>query len=258
MMAAYVILSLALILVLGNAWMRERARRRRTTLFGGRHPIPRVKLGEFDPVFAETAFGPSLETAVTYVGRADRGPVGGTTDKEAWILAVLAKRAKTLVEFGTCTGKTAWLWAANSPPDAQVITLTLAPDDAAQSAARDDDARATADAIRESAFTRFVYTGTAVEPKVDQRFGDSKAFDDVPLAGAVDLVFVDGSHAYSYVQSDSAKAIAMAAPGGIVLWHDYDPRNRDVYRALNELSRDLDLVSLSDTTLVAWRRQAAV
>jgi hypothetical protein len=49
----------------------------------------------------------------------------------------------------------------------------------------------------------------------------------------------------------------MCAPGGVVLWHDYDPGNRDVYRALNELSRDIDLVNLADTTLVAWRRPAA-
>jgi hypothetical protein len=135
-MAAYVLLSLFLIAVLGNAWLRERARRRRTTLFGGRHPIARVRLADFDPVFAETAYGPSLEAAVTYVGRADKGPVGGTTDKEAWILAVLAKRANTLVEFGTCTGKTAWLWAVNSPPDARIVTLTLAPEEAAQQVSR--------------------------------------------------------------------------------------------------------------------------
>lgn len=256
-MAAYVLFSLFLIAVLGNAWLRERARRRRTTLFGGRHPIARVRLADFDPVFAETAYGPSLEAAVTYVGRADKGPVGGTTDKEAWILAVLAKRAKTLVEFGTCTGKTAWLWAVNSPPEARIVTLTLAPEEAAQQVSREDSTRATSDAIRESAFTRFLYSGTDVEGKVDQRFGDSKAFDETPLIDTADLIFVDGSHAYSYVRSDSAKAIAMCAPGGVVLWHDYDPGNRDVYRALNELSRDIDLVNLADTTLVAWRRPAA-
>ena len=235
-MAAFVVLSLFLIVVLANAWLRERARRRRTTLFGGRHPIPRVRLADFDPVFAETAYGPSLEAAVTYVGRADKGPVGGTTDKEAWILAVLAKRARTLVEFGTCTGKTAWLWAVNSPPDARIVTLTLAPEEAAQQVSREDSTRATSDAIRESAST---------------------AFDETALIGKADLIFVDGSHAYSYVQSDSAKAIAICAPGGVVLWHDYDPGNRDVYRALNELGRELDLVNLADTTLVAWRRPAA-
>lgn len=256
-MAAYVLLSLFLIVVLANAWLRERARRRRTTLFGGRHPVRRVRLADFDPVFAETAYGPSLEAAVTYVGRADKGPVGGTTDKEAWILAVLAKRANTLMEFGTCTGKTAWLWAVNSPSDAKIVTLTLAPEEAAQIVDRSDSTRATSDAIRESAFTRFLYSGTDVAAKVDQRFGDSKAFDETPLIGRADLIFVDGSHAYSYVRSDSAKAIAMCAPGGVVLWHDYDPGNRDVYRALNELSRDIDLVNLADTTLVAWRRPAA-
>ncbi len=65
---------------------------------------------------------------------------------------------------------------------------------------------------------------------------------------------MDGSHAYSYVVSDSAKALRMVRPSGIVLWHDYSHRNRGVYRALNELARTLPLVHLGGTSLVAYRR----
>ncbi|MEO8562051.1 MAG: hypothetical protein ABI601_08260 [bacterium] len=67
---------------------------------------------------------------------------------------------------------------------------------------------------------------------------------------------LDGSHAYSYVVSDSERAIELVAPGGLVLWHDYaGPRHAPgVYRALNELSARLPLVRLEGTTLVAYRR----
>jgi predicted O-methyltransferase YrrM len=113
-------------------------------------------------------------------------------------------------------------------------------------------------ALRESSHTEFLYSGSPVAPKVEQLFADSKALDVSPWAGSCDLVFVDGSHAYSYVVSDSAKALELVAPGGLVLWHDYaGPRHASgVYRALNELAQRLPLVRIEGTTLVAYRRPA--
>ena len=222
--------------------------------------IPRRPLGDFDPVFAPGPFGPTLATEVQFVGRGDGDVPGGTTDLEAWVLAVLAKRATRLFEFGTCTGKTAYLWARNAPPEARVTTLTLAPDAlGAYAHAPGDDARAAARAAAESRFACFVYAGTAVAHKVEQLFGDSKAFDEAPYAGACDLVFVDGSHAYSYVVSDSRKALRMVRPGGIVLWHDYagPAWAPDVERALNEFATALPLTHLAGTKLVAYRHPHA-
>jgi hypothetical protein len=91
-------------------------------------------------------------------------------------------------------------------------------------------------------------------------FGDSKAFDESRYQGECDLVFVDGSHAFSYVMNDSRKALRMVRSGGLVLWHDYrDVRageTRGVFEALNELSRELPLVRIRGTSLVAYRRGA--
>jgi hypothetical protein len=72
-------------------------------------------------------------------------------------------------------------------------------------------------------------------------------------------VFVDGSHAYSYVVNDSAKALALIKPAGIVLWHDYQgpQHSPGVYQALNELSRRLPLVHIARTSLVAYRKPIA-
>ena len=91
---------------------------------------------------------------------------------------------------------------------------------------------------------------------MEQLFGDSKALDITPWAGKCDLVFVDGSHAYSYVVSDTAKALELVRPGGLVLWHDYlGPRHSPgVYRALNELAATLPLVRISGTALAAYRK----
>ncbi len=207
------------------------------------HPIPTVRLEDFDPLFARDAYGPGMDAAVRFVGTGD-GAWGATSDTEGWVLAVFARQARCMFEFGTATGRTAWLWAANSPADARVVTLTLPPD-----AATDRG---------EPPATGFRYTGTPGADKIDQRFGDSLAFEPGELEGRCDLIFIDGSHAYEHVRSDTEKALRMLAPGGAILWHDYrrdNHRLRGVYRYLNELARELPLVRLSHTSFVAYRSE---
>jgi predicted O-methyltransferase YrrM len=216
--------------------------------------LPRVTLEEFDGVFTPDEMGPTLATEVAFIGAT---VLGGTSDFEAWILAVLAKRSAVMFEFGTCTGKTAYLWARNLPPEGLVYTLTLAPDQLTlYQHAEGDNGWAAVSVRQESVFTTFRYSGTAVEHKVVQLYGDSKAFDEGPFEDRCDVVFVDGSHGYSYVRSDSAKALRMVKPGGVVLWHDYSGPDvgHDVYRALNDLARTLPIVHLAGTTLVAYRK----
>jgi predicted O-methyltransferase YrrM len=232
-------------------------RRRKELTFTGRWPIATARLDEIDDAFATGPFGPGLHTAVTFVGKGHLEVEGGTSDSEAWILAVLAKNAKLLFEFGTCTGKTTFLWAQNSLPDARVVTLTLPPADvdrythAAGDSAQDERA-----ALRESRFVDFMYSGTNVAHKVVQLYGDSKTIALTEWREQCDVVFVDGSHAYSYVQSDSASAMDLARPGGIILWHDYaGPRHSPgVYRALNELATRLPLRRIAGTSLVVYRK----
>jgi predicted O-methyltransferase YrrM len=259
-LAVLVVVLLAATGVLGMQALRQRAARKQRGLFG-EWPIRRVSPAEIDDALRAGPFGPTLDAEVAFVGRGPYVVDGGTSDAEAWILAVLAKRAHRMFEFGTCTGKTAYLWARNSPSDARVVTVTLAPDRVG------DYRRETGDddldvqfALRESSHTDFLYSGTSVAEKVEQLFADSKALDVLPWAGTFDLVFVDGSHAYSYVVSDSEKALTLVAPGGLVLWHDYaGPRHAaGVFRALNELAQRLPLVRIEGTTLVAYRRPAAV
>lgn len=220
-----------------------------------RWPIRTVSLDQLDERFRGNEFGPTLRTEVSFIGHGPLWAAGATTDVEAWVLAVMAKGARNLFEFGTCTGRTAYLWARNCAPDGRVTTLTLAPWQVGEY--RKDGADHASDteaAITESRFARFLYSGSEVESRITQLFGDSKAFDETSFVDQCDLVFVDGSHAYSYVRSDSAKALRMIKPGCVVLWHDYTPRVRGVYQGLNELVRELPLVHLAGTTLVAYRR----
>jgi Methyltransferase domain len=240
-------------------WLQYRNRLYAETGRDPGYPIRTIALADFDPVFAEGPFGPTLDAEVSLVGK---GPAvtGGTSNTESWVLGALARRARTIFEFGTATGRTAYVFARNALPDARVHTLTLHPGDVASyTDAPGDHAKAASIARRESRFASFLYTGTDVEDRIEQLFGDSKAFDHARFIDACDLVFVDGSHARSYVESDTAKALEMVRPGGIVLWHDYKGARgagRDVFRVLNDLRHRLPLARLHGTSIVAYRRPA--
>ena len=220
------------------------------------YPIPTIPLEAFDPAFAADELGPTRAAEVVFIG-CGGGVPGGTTDAEAWVLSVLAKHAVCAFEFGTCTGKTAYLWARNAPSEAQVVTLTLLPEQVNSSSYASGDTRvATRAAEQESRFTRYLYTGAEVEAKIVQLYGDSKAFDETPFSGRCDLIFIDGSHAYSYVESDTRKALRMIRPGGVILWHDYRRSfgsAKGVFVFLNTLHRELPLRHLKGTNMVAYR-----
>lgn len=244
--------------VTSRNWARYR-RLRREEGRGKPWLLPRIPVEEVDPVFRapNPKLGHTSQTEVAFISIGRMPVTGATSDYESWILAVLARNAVKMFEFGTCTGRTAYLWARNSPPYARVYTLTLDPGHAdAYRAETGDDPRDEADALLETVFKNFVYTGTEVEHKVVQLYGDSKVFDETPYEASCDLIFVDGSHARSYVVSDSVKALEMIRPGGLILWHDYRGPHRSggVYHALNALSERFSLVQIEGTSLVAYRK----
>ncbi|GAB4224693.1 MAG: hypothetical protein Tsb0032_29740 [Kiloniellaceae bacterium] len=232
----------------------QRARHKQDGIFRS-WPVPKVNPEEIDLRFATGPLGPGLETEIRFI--AGYRVVGGITDYETWILCNLAKEAQNIFEFGTCTGKTTYLLACNAPAGAKITTLTLPPEETSTlEGGPADDQKAVAAAKQESCFAEFFYSRQPERAKIDQLFGDSKSFDESPYEGRCDLVFVDGAHAYSFVKSDSEKALRMVRPGGLVLWHDYHgPRRaKGVFRALNELARELPLRRIKGTSLVLYHR----
>jgi len=252
-LAANLIFVLLLVIAVVKIDRLYRKHRRRRLFWHIPARIPEGPLADVDSRFVSGPFGTRRETEVRLVGGV---AVSGTTTYEAWILAVLAQGARRMFEFGTCTGRTAYAWARNSPSDARITTLTLSPDkrDTYQGSDQDEPTDAQ-NALRESCFLDFYYSGTEAEPKIEQLFGDSKQLDERPYLGQCDVVFIDGAHAYSYVASDTAKAMRMVRPGGLILWHDYvGPWHAPgAFRFLNELSATLPLRRIEDTSLVYYR-----
>lgn len=106
-----------------------------------------------------------------------------------------------------------------------------------------------------SRYERHRVTYPAVVGKIHQLLGDSAAFDYTLYENSCSLVFVDGSHNYDYVMSDTRAAMEMTNVGGVVIWHDYGVWE-DVTRALDALEQreGYGLRSISGTSLVYWKK----
>jgi predicted O-methyltransferase YrrM len=158
----------------------------------------------------------------------------------------------TIFEFGTYHGDTSWLLAHNLP-NARVFTLDLGGPDAAYSAQLEltdiDEYFPQWDRG-----TRF--HGTREGERITQLTGDSATFDFAPYFGTVDLAYVDASHSYSYVRSDTEAALAMLSPSGTIIWDDYTHYS-GIYAYLNELAPTLDrpIFHLLDTRLAVYSRR---
>jgi predicted O-methyltransferase YrrM len=159
---------------------------------------------------------------------------------------------RALFEIGTFDGRTTLNLAANSPQNNPVYTLDLPPDADAQTKSSLDsgEVHLTKAASRPRRFENSPYARN-----ITQLWGDSTKFDFTPYHGKCGLVFVDGSHAYDNVISDSRAALEMVAPGGVVVWHDYGIW-QGATKALEEMEdrQQLGLQAIRGTSLVYWRR----
>ena len=139
-----------------------------------------------------------------------------------------------IFEIGTYRGDTSWLLAHNLPTT-RVYTLDLP-------------------GLNAVGHTKFELTdpeyfvswdrgtrfhGTPEADRITELHGDSGTFDFSPYRGSMDLVFVDGSHSYDYVKSDTEAAIDLLSPLGTIVWDDYT-YYPGIYTYLNELAPSLD------------------
>lgn len=135
-------------------------------------------------------------------------------------------------EIGTFDGRTTLNMAGNTSDDAIIYTLDLPREQIDSTIFKLDPLERFA-VNKETSGAR--YCGTTLERKIQQLYGDSASFDYTPYKGKIDLVFVDGSHTYEYVLSDSRNAISLLRSGkGAILWHDY-PTTSSVLKAINYL-----------------------
>lgn len=153
------------------------------------------------------------------------------------VLCALAQLlgCRSIFEIGTFRGDTSWLLAHNLP-QAHVFTLDLPGPESAQRARLEiTDVDEYFHTWERGARFRDTPESLRITPLV----GDSATFDFSPYRGAMDLVYIDASHSYSYVRADTEAALAMLSPTGTIVWDDYT-YYPGIYAYLNELAPALD------------------
>lgn len=133
-------------------------------------------------------------------------------------------------EIGTGHGRTTLHLALNTTPNAQIHTLDISKND----------------------MTGCMFRGKTEGSKITSWTGDSRTFDYSQWKNKVDLVYVDGSHEYETVKSDSAIAFELVAKGGCIIWDDFIPSWPGVARALRESPRAALLRRIVGTKLVCY------
>ena len=184
--------------------------------------------------------------------------VGMTSDYEAWIISTISKISKNIFEFGTCSGKTTYLMALNSPDNAKILSLTLKPKNLKDLKKNFKDNKVSfRNIINESVYDKFLFSKTKYESKIDVIFENSLNFDEKRFINKFDLIFIDGGHTYSIVKSDSEKSFKMLKPNGIILWHDFIPGKesaKNVVNYINEISKEKEIFHINNTSLCYYRK----
>ncbi len=155
-------------------------------------------------------------------------------------------------EFGTFKGNSTLHLALNSPDKCEVFTLDLPPN--ARECARYPLEIGPIAGVPFTVGEK--YRGSSVEHKIRQLSGDSATYDYNQFYGCTDLVFVDGSHQYDNVRSDSENALRMLRSRGVVIWHDYTDllEHAGIIQYVNELASKMELFKVAGTSFViAWK-----
>lgn len=157
-----------------------------------------------------------------------------------------AVRPRRVFEIGTFTGSTTLVIAKNTPAESEIFTLDLPEAEFA--------------AITGGRFTlggEFRHSPEA--GKIRQMHGRSEMFDFAQYRDTVDLVFVDAVHTHEAVTRDTATALALLRPGGVLIWDDYRwlPEHAEcagVTRAVNAFARTAACFQLAGTRLAVHLR----
>ena len=102
-----------------------------------------------------------------------------------------------------------------------------------------------------------MFTDTNYEKKINVIFRDSKLLDVSEMKNKYDLIFIDGGHTYSCIKNDTEKSFEMIKKGGYIFWHDFSigkNSHKDVFRYLNEISKNHDIKNIKNTSLCFLKR----
>ncbi len=177
-----------------------------------------------------------------------KGTWGGMNLVEILLLCWLVqhRQPRFILEIGTFQGITTLNLALNAPSGTKVITVDLPATNNSPRFYQTDP---------ELSLQRprpYLWQDYGVENRIIQIYCDSGELTFHQFHQKMDMIIIDGSHSYDNVRSDTELAFEILSPRGMILWHDYDPMSRDVYKYLNELATTKCLKNILGTRFVLF------
>jgi predicted O-methyltransferase YrrM len=150
--------------------------------------------------------------------------------RDAELLATAVKNCsmsngKTFLEIGTANGIGTILMSVNTSENGIIYTINIPPEEIISGAG--------------GVFTTQILPekeiGAEYKKKgltnIRQIFVNTANW--VPDIGKIDLAFIDGCHDSDFVYNDTRKILSCMEPGGLILWHDFNPELRKKYVWIN-------------------------
>jgi hypothetical protein len=181
------------------------------------------------------------------------GDVGSQTGYHALGTLVRGLKPKTILEFGTYLGVSAYTMALNALPETKIFTVDL-PDEVTGNSRPELD---TLDQQHVSTSRHRVGEAFLHRPereRITQIRADSLSFRAESVVSNVDLVYVDGGHSLPVATKDTENAFRVLSENGTIVWDDYFHLYPDVVTFLDGLADRHELHGIAGTNYVVFSR----
>ena len=215
-------------------------------LADARSRIPAIFLGKLFPAEIEQG-AIRLEKFLGHFGNL-------TIEELAKLCLIISwKQPRRVLEIGTYNGMTTFNMAINAPSNCKIYTIDLPDDTLPEVPLTEMDEYISKYANAHFHTATGSYFKDRPELNITQLWGDSTTFDYSIIDGPVDVIFIDAAHDYIHKKRDTEIALKLLAPGGIILWHNFDDIFcPDVTKYLAELSTTHNIYQLRDTLLAVY------
>lgn len=156
---------------------------------------------------------PFLPKCNVFIENYDQFRIEGI-DTEILTYLVNELQPKRIFEFGTLQGERTLIFAQNC--DADIVTINLPEGELNDLGERVYGLDDTLNNIGR------YFINLGYENRIVQLLQNSRDLDVNEIgARSFDMVFIDGGHDKETVESDTIKAIQLAKPGAMIIWHDF-------------------------------------
>lgn len=193
--------------------------------------LPRMELAELT--------GPVSYRAVVAPASTRHGWSLGAAEQVILQAVVAGRGVRSAFEIGTFNGGTTRVLAEAVPEDGRVVTMDLPP-------VAFDVSQRPAGFV--GAEVGVAYRDSPAAARITQLLEDSLSFDVGDHAGGYDLVLVDGGHEYVHGVADTRTALKLVAPGGLVVWDDFEPYWHGLVRGICQEMAGRRLCRLAGTS----------